>query len=136
MSKYPISQFQYRVYYEHTDGGGVVYHSRYLNFFERARTDWLREKGIVQSELQNVHNIVYAVTSAEIKYKKPARMDDTLTVSSQLIKIRRASMEIYQEMYNQHDVLLATIVIKAACIKADTFSIIALPAKIKEDLVK
>lgn len=136
MSKYPISQFQYRVYYEHTDGGGVVYHSRYLNFFERARTDWLRERGIIQSELQNVHNIVYAVTSADIKYKKPARMDDTLTVSSQLIKIRRASMEIYQEMYNQHDVLLATIVIKAACIKADTFSIIALPAKIKEDLVK
>lgn len=136
MSKYPISQFKYRVYYEHTDGGGVVYHSRYLNFFERARTDWLRERGIIQSELQNVHNIVYAVTSAEIKYKKPARMDDTLTVSSQLIKIRRASMEIYQEMYNQHDVLLATIVIKAACIKADTFSVIALPAKIKEDLVK
>lgn len=136
MSKYPISQFQYRVYYEHTDGGGVVYHSRYLNFFERARTDWLREKGIVQSELQNVHNIVYAVTSADIKYKKPARMDDTLTVSSQLIKIRRASIEVYQEMYNQDDVLLATIVIKAACIKADTFSVIALPAKIKEDLVK
>jgi len=136
MSDYPISQFKYRVYYEHTDGGGVVYHSRYLNFFERARTDWLRERGIIQSELQNKYNIVYAVTSADIKYKKPARMDDTITVSSQLVKIRRASMEIYQEMTNQDDVMLATIVIKAACIKADTFSVIALPARIKEDLIK
>ena len=136
MSEYPISLYQYRVYYEHTDGGGVVYHSRYLNFYERARTDWLRDKGIVQSQLQNVHNIVYAVTKADIKYIKPARMDDSLTVSCQLIKVKRASVEFYQEMHNQEGVLLSSIVIKAACIKADTFSVIALPKQLKEDLIK
>lgn len=136
MSDYPISRFNYRVYYEHTDGGGVVYHSRYLNFFERARTDWLRERGIVQSNLQDNHNIVYGVTKAEIKYNKPARMDDTLTISCQLIKVKRASVEFYQEMHNQENVLLSSIVIKAACIKADTFSVIALPKQIREDLIK
>ena len=136
MSDFPISQFKYRVYYEHTDGGGVVYHSRYLNFFERARTDWLREKDIVQSDLQKNHNIVYAVTKADIRFNKPARMDDSLTVSCQLMKARRASVEFYQEMHNQDGVLLSSVVITAACIKADTFSVIALPEQLREDLVK
>ena len=136
MSNFPISQFKYRVYYEHTDGGGVVYHSRYLNFFERARTDWLREKDIVQSDLQKNHNIVYAVTKADIRFNKPARMDDSLTVSCQLTKARRASVEFYQEMHNQEGVLLSSVVIIAACIKADTFSVIALPKQLREDLVK
>jgi len=136
MQDYPSHQYNYRVYYEHTDAGGVVYHSRYLNFFERARTDWLRDKGIIQSILQKKYNMVYVVTSADIKFKKPARMDDTLTVTSQLTKIKRASMEIYQEMYSQDDVLLATVVIKAASVKADTFAVVALPEKIREDLIK
>jgi len=136
MSKFPKSQFNYRVYYEHTDGGGVVYHSRYLNFFERARTDWLRERDILQSDLQKNHNMVYAVTQADIKFKKPARMDDSLTVSCQLLKARRASVEFYQEMHNQDGVLLSSVVIIAACIKADTFSVMALPKQLREDLVK
>jgi len=136
MSDFPVSQFNYRVYYEHTDGGGVVYHSRYLNFFERARTDWLRQRGIIQSDLQKQHNMVYAVTTAEIKYNKPARMDDSLTVSCQLIKARRASVEFYQEMHNQNGVLLSSVVIVAACIKADTFSVMALPKQLREDLIK
>lgn len=131
-----MSQFHYRVYYEHTDGGGVVYHSRYLNFFERARTDWLRERNILQSELQNEHNMVYAVTTANLKYLKPARMDDELTVSCQMIKMKRASVEFYQEMYNQGGIKLATVEIKAACIKADTFSIMPIPERIKEELAK
>ena len=136
MSKNSKSEFSYRVYYEHTDGGGVVYHARYLNFFERARTDWLRERGIIQSDLQRLHNMVYAVTSAEIKFNKPARMDDSLTVSCQLIKARRASVEFYQEMHNQDGVLLSSVVIMAACIKADTFSVMALPKQLREDLIK
>lgn len=136
MSNGQKSEFNYRVYYEHTDSGGVVYHSRYLNFFERSRTDWLRGRNIIQSDLQNQYNIVYAVTSANIKYKKPARMDDTLTISCELTKLRRASIEMYQEMTNQDGVLLATIEITAACIKADTFSVMAFPKQLKEDLIK
>ena len=136
MSKYPISLYQYRVYYEHTDSGGVVYHSRYLNFFERARTDWLRDKKIIQSNLQSQENIVYAVTAADIKFKKPARMDDTLTVSCQLTKIKNASIEFYQEMYNQDKTLLATVVIKAACLQADTFTVTAFPQHLKQSLIE
>jgi acyl-CoA thioester hydrolase len=134
MSEFPTSTYHYRVYYEHTDSGGVVYHSRYLNFFERARTDWLRDKDISQSHLQRSENIVYAVTAADIKFKKPARMDDTLTVSCQMTKIKNASIEFYQEMYNQDKMLLATVIIKAACLQADTFSVTAFPKHLKDNL--
>ncbi len=135
MSLETVSAFNYRIYYEHTDGGGVVYHSRYLNFFERARTDWLRQRNIIQSNLQKKHNIIYVVTAANIKYKKPAIMDDTLTVTCQMTKIKRATVEFYQEMYNQDNVLLATIEIKAASLKADNLRVVAFPQLLKEDLL-
>lgn len=130
------NKYNYRVYYEHTDGGGVVYHSRYLNFFERARTDWLRDRKIIQSDLQKNLNMVYAVTKADIKYKKPARMDDTLTVSCQMVRLKRASVDFYQEMHNQMGELLATVELTAACIKADTFTVMAIPQQLREDLNK
>ncbi len=132
MQDQPISQFNYRVYYEHTDAGGVVYHSRYLNFFERARTDWLRERKIIQSDLHKKLNIIYVVTRANLHFKKPARMDDTLKVSCNMIKLRRASVDFVQEMFNQNDELLATVTIKAACLQADTFKVIAFPSILKE----
>jgi len=135
MSELIKNQFNYRVYYEHTDGGGVVYHARYLNFFERARTDWLRQRGIIQSDLQGRLGIVYALTTANIKFKKPARMDDTLTVSCQLIKVKNASVEFSQEMHNQNGLLLATVYIKVACIDVDTFKVIAIPQQLKQELL-
>ncbi len=135
MSDYSKSQFHYRVYYEHTDGGGVVYHARYLNFFERARTDWLRARGIIQSQLQDELNIVYAVTTANIAFKKPARMDDALTISCQLEKIKNASVEFKQEMHKQDGTLLATAFIKAACINVQTFKVVAIPQQLKQELL-
>ena len=134
MKKEFENSYRYRVYYEHTDGGGVVYHSRYLNFFERARTDWLRERGIIQSVWKKEHNLVYVVTKAEIQYKKPARMDDALTVSCVMTKLRRASVEFYQEMHNQDGVLLATVTLTAACLYADSFAIRSIPQQLTEDL--
>ena len=52
---------QFRVYYEDTDAGGVVYHANYLNFFERTRTEWLRSKGLQQSIMCQNDNIVLAI---------------------------------------------------------------------------
>ncbi len=126
------NKYQYRVYYEHTDAGGVVYHSRYLNFFERGRSDWLRDKDIIQSDLQNNHDLVYVVRGMDIKFKKPARMDDTLIVSCEMIKIKKASVDFYQEMYNQNNELLATAVVQAACLRASSFKVIAMPDFLKE----
>lgn len=127
--------YQYRVYYEHTDAGGVVYHSRYLNFFERGRSDWLRAKDIIQSDLQSNHDLVYVVRGMDIKFKKPARMDDTLIVTCEMIKIKKASVDFYQEMYNQNNELLATAVVKAACLQASNFKVIAMPSFLKQKLL-
>ncbi len=135
MLENPTNNFKYRVYYEHTDAGGVVYHSRYLNFFERARTDWLRQRGIIQSDLHKQLNIIYVVTAADLKFKKPARMDDTLKVTCKMIRLRRASVDFYQEMVNQDNLLLATVTIKAACLQADTFKVIAFPKILKESFL-
>jgi acyl-CoA thioester hydrolase len=128
------NNYNYRVYYEHTDAGGVVYHSRYLNFFERCRSDWLRDKNIIQSELQNKHDLVYVVRAMDIKYKRPARMDDILSISCEMIKIKNASVDFYQEMYNQNNELLATAVVQAACLQASNFKVIAMPDFLKEKL--
>jgi len=70
-----------RIYYEDTDAGGVVYHSNYINFMERARTEYLRGLGVEQDTLAAEHGIIFAVRSVEIQYLLPARYNDLLQVS-------------------------------------------------------
>ena len=70
-----------RVYWEDTDGGGVVYYANYLKFMERARTEWLRSRGHLQSELAEEHGFVFAVVEVRLNYRRPARLDDELAIS-------------------------------------------------------
>ena len=67
-----------RVYWEDTDGGGVVYYANYLKFMERARTEWLRSLGHSQQEIAEQYGFVFAVAEAHVNYRKPARLDDEL----------------------------------------------------------
>ena len=77
--------WQLRVYFEDTDAGGVVYHARYLNFFERARTEMLRDMGISQTELREKHGLIWVVLDINVKFRQAARLDDELLVSAQLL---------------------------------------------------
>jgi len=70
-----------RVYWEDTDGGGIVYYANYLRFLERARTEWLRSLGYSQQALARDRGIVFAVVSLGIEYRRPARLDDELIVT-------------------------------------------------------
>ncbi|MGH8427771.1 MAG: tol-pal system-associated acyl-CoA thioesterase [Gammaproteobacteria bacterium] len=70
-----------RVYYEDTDLGGVVQHAQYVKFLERARTEWLRSGGIEQDRLMREEAILFVVTHVDIRYRRPARFNDTLQVS-------------------------------------------------------
>ncbi len=122
--------WQVRVYYEDTDSGGVVYHSNYLNFMERARTEWLRHLGFEQTYLSDVLKVMFVVHSAQIAFKKPAKFNDLLIIDSALGKIGRGSLEFLQKIYvNQQ--LLVEAVIKVACVDADTFKPSAIPTVIK-----
>ncbi|MBF0184879.1 MAG: tol-pal system-associated acyl-CoA thioesterase [Magnetococcales bacterium] len=92
-----------RVYYDATDAGGVVYHSHYLNYMERARTEWLRQFGFEQHRLYRELGMLFAVTWMEIQFLAPARLDDELTVSVTLQAHKQASLSLQQTIDRQAD---------------------------------
>ncbi|MEP7349697.1 MAG: tol-pal system-associated acyl-CoA thioesterase [Sphingorhabdus sp.] len=98
--------FAVRVYFEDTDFSGVVYHARYLHFMERARSDMLARVGIDQRAVHEAGEGAYAVTQITLKYKKPARFDDALLVTSTVKAVRAASCDIHQRVSRDGELLL------------------------------
>ena len=88
--------FAIRVYWEDTDAGCIVFYANYLKFFERARTEWLRAKGIEQQALREQTGGMFVVTGTEMKYHRPARLDDVLYVSAEPVQLGRVSVVIGQ----------------------------------------
>jgi acyl-CoA thioester hydrolase len=86
-----------RVYWEDTDAGGIVFYANYLKYFERARTEWLRALGLEQRHLQSTLGCIFVVSEAQIKYLRPARLDDQLMITAQLSEMGRSSFTIWQE---------------------------------------
>ncbi|RZA10509.1 MAG: tol-pal system-associated acyl-CoA thioesterase, partial [Lysobacteraceae bacterium] len=86
-----------RVYWEDTDAGGVVYHAQYLAFMERARSEWLRSRGIHQDRMRADEDLVFVVRAMEIDFRAPARLDDQLEVSVRLLECRGASLVLAQK---------------------------------------
>ena len=105
--------FALRVYIEDTDVGGVVYHSNYLGFLERARSDLLRAIGINQRASLESGQGVYAVAEVHIKYCKPARLDDALLIISRVGNIRGVSCVIEQKILRGEDLLTEATVTAA-----------------------
>jgi acyl-CoA thioester hydrolase len=95
-----IFEFETRVYYADTDAGGIVYHSNYLNFCERARTELLRAKGIVQSKLISDFGISFVVKSIKIDFNRPAKLDDLLTIRTQIIESSSIILKMKQNIFN------------------------------------
>ncbi|HEY6456807.1 MAG TPA: tol-pal system-associated acyl-CoA thioesterase [Steroidobacteraceae bacterium] len=90
--------FPVRVYWEDTDAGGVVYYANYLRFMERARTEWLRTLGYCQRDLANNHGVLFAVTRVRIDYRRPARLDDELSVTCEPRTVGAASVSFAQNI--------------------------------------
>ncbi|MEJ0008864.1 MAG: tol-pal system-associated acyl-CoA thioesterase [Steroidobacteraceae bacterium] len=87
-----------RVYWEDTDAGGVVYYANYLRFMERARTEWLRTLGFCQRDLAQQHGVLFAVTRVRIDYRRPARLDDELSVTCEPRTVGAASVSFAQNI--------------------------------------
>lgn len=128
--------WQVRVYYEDTDAGGVVFYANYLRFMERARTEWLRHIGFEHKQLIKQRDLVFAVKSVSIDYKKPARLDDLLNVSSSIIKYRGASITFQQQIYNESDELLTQAEVKVACLNATTLKASPMPKELLAEISK
>ena len=91
-----------RIYYEDTDCGGVVYYANYLRYFERARTEFIRDKGIDLAELMEM-GYIFTVSHAEVEYKAPAYYGDVLEITAGLTNITKASFTFFHEIYRKKD---------------------------------
>jgi acyl-CoA thioester hydrolase len=125
-------RFTCRVYYEDTDLAGIVYYANYLKFIERARTEALRDLGISQTELRDRTGIVFAVRRVEVDYVAPARFEDQLVVTTTLLALGGASLDLAQDVL-RGDTLLARCRVTIAAIRADGRPA-RLPAEIREQL--
>jgi acyl-CoA thioester hydrolase len=90
-----------RVYWEDTDGGGIVYYANYLRFLERARTEWLRSLGYSQHALARDPGIVFAVVSLSVEYRKPARLDDELVITCEPSAEGAVTIRFAQRIYRK-----------------------------------
>ncbi len=122
-----------RVYYEDTDSGGVVYHSNYLNFMERARTEWLRAMGFEQTTLKEQLGIIIVIHSLSINFKKPAYFNDMLLVDCALTKAGHGSIDMAQTI-QRDGVVLIEAQVKAAFVNAVSFKPVGIPAEIKQKI--
>ena len=95
----PVFEWPVRVYWEDTDAGGIVFYANYLKFFERARTEWLRGLGLGQQALRDSTGGMFVVTDAQLKYHRPARLDDMLCVTAQVKESGRASLVLQQRAW-------------------------------------
>ena len=129
--------WQVRVYFEDTDAGGVVYHSRYLNFFERARTEMLRAMGISQTDLRDKHGLIWVVLDINVKFRKAAQLDDELLVSAELEWVNGVRQGFSQAITRISDgVVVATAELSAVMLHADSLKPARMPAWIKAELLK
>ena len=90
--------FPVRVYWEDTDAGGIVFYANYLKFFERARTEWLRSLGIEQQRLRDQTGGMFVVIETQLRYLRPARLDDLLLVTAHVQEAGRASLTMVQRV--------------------------------------
>jgi acyl-CoA thioester hydrolase len=119
-----------RIYWEDTDGGGVVFYANYLKYMERARTEWLRSLGHAQSELAEKFGFVFAVVEVKVNYRKPARLDDEIVISCVPVPEGRASVR-FQQVIKRGETVLVEGEVRVACVDAKTFRPRGLPDFIK-----
>ena len=118
--------FNYRVYYEDTDAAGVVYYANYLKFYERARTDFLRELKISQSNLANDQKIIFVVRKCHIEYLFPAKLDDMLAVEVKISEINKVSLTMIQKITKSSQ-LISELTVELVCLNSQTFKPTRLP---------
>ncbi len=123
-----------RVYYEDTDRGGVVYHTNYLKFMERSRTEMLRSVGFEQDQLIEKENIIFVVRSLQVDYMKPATFNDLLQVSALISHVGHASLTFKQAIKREaDDSLICQAQVKVACCHAQEMKPRPIPKTIRRE---
>ncbi len=128
--------WQARVYWEDTDAGGIVYYANYLRFLERARTEWLRSRGISQRALARDPGLIFTVIELQAQYRRPARIEDLLAISCQPAREGGASLRFEQNVWRDSDAgeLLLQASVRVACLDAQSLKPRRLPEVIIREL--
>ena len=132
MSKHKVFSLPLRVYFQDTDAGGVVYHGSYVNFMERARTEWLRDVcGFSNGALMKEFGVVFVVRSMQVEYLKPALLDDMLEVTAQVKEIGRSRVTLKQTV-QRGEQLLTEAEVHLVCVALETFKPVSVPEVLRE----
>ena len=128
--------FAVRVYWEDTDAGGNVFYANYLKFMERARTEWLRSLGIGQRALRESTGGQFVVSETQLKYHRPARLDDELLVTADVQQIGSASLIIGQRVLSKTEqgILLCEGTIRIGWVDAVTLRPARIPVQVSGTL--
>lgn len=118
-----------RVYIEDTDAGGIVYYINYLKFMERARTELLRSLGFAKTAICS-EDLMFVVHSAQINYKRPARLDELLSVSATIAVLRRTHL-IFKQTITRSGELICSADVKVACVERHGLRPRAMPAAVQ-----
>ena len=122
--------FKFKVYYEDTDAGGVVYYANYLKFLERARSEAVYSLGFTNTSLLDDHGVLLIVKSCNIEYKKPAQFEDMLEVVSEAISFTKTSFLMKQKILRNEE-LIANAEIHLVAVDKN-----GKPTKLPEELKK
>jgi acyl-CoA thioester hydrolase len=109
-------RYAIRVYYEDTDAGGVVYHATYLRYAERARTEALRDLGIPHADLVGQFGVMFMVRRLEVDYERGARLDEALTVETEVLEVGGATSKLRQTVRNKNGIC-AVLTVRLACVQ-------------------
>jgi len=120
-----------RVYFQDTDAGGVVYHASYVNFMERARTEWMRGFGFTNAVLMKELGVVFVVRSLKLDYLKPALLDDLITVSALLKEIGRSRVTLHQTIMRGEEKLVEAE-IHLVSVSLESFKPVSVPDVLRE----
>ena len=118
-----------RVYYQDTDAGGVVFHAQYLAFMERARTEMLNAAGVDLAKMVEQHGVLFMVHHIEVSFHQPARLNDLLSVSAEVVKMGRASL-VFRQLVERDGVLLVEADVTLAIVERRRMK----PARMPEEL--
>ena len=124
-----------RVYYQDTDAGGVVFHAQYLAFMERARSELLNEAGIDLARFVERHGILVMVHDLRVKYHQPARLNELVAVSAEVVRMGRASFVFHQRVERGAELLVEADV-TVALVDRRRMRPARMPAELEQALLK
>lgn len=131
-----------RIYHEDVDTMGVVYHSNYLKYYERARTEYLRAAGFDQSTLMEENDVMFVVRSMQIDFIQPARYDDELLITAAVTDLKRSQFVFDQAIYKKEEEIITastpplnTARAQVVCVSASRMRPIKIPEAILDTLI-